>query len=130
MWNKKWIKIIISFNIIKLLKKNWYNEKQLCDFISSYWNWNWFKEWNNFIKLYSPTENTIAYKWYFSSLDRTIIFYTRKDKKWVVYPIFFWNKKTVIWKNIKKQVIENYIDELNIKFNKQIKNWEFKIIHL
>ena len=130
MVKKKWIKIIISDTISKILNKLWYSNKNLCDFILEYWNWKEFIESSKFLKLYKPKENTIAYKWYFTNLDRTLVFHYSKDNKWVVYPIFFWNKKSNLWKNITKILVEKEIENFYKQFNKDLENWNFKIYHL
>jgi hypothetical protein len=129
MVKKKGIKILITESITKILFKLWYSNDDLCNFLIENWEWNNFILSSKIIKLYKPLENTTAYKWYFSNLDRTIIFHYSKNNKWVVYPIFFWNKKTKLGKNTIKVLIEKDIENFQKQFNNDLENWKYKIYH-
>lgn len=129
MVNNKWIKILIVESITKRLNKLWYSNEDLCDFLVNNWNWNTFILSSKLVKLYKPLDSTTAYKWYFSNLDRIIVFHYSKNDKWVVYPIFFWNKKTKLWKNTIKTLVEKDIELYHKQFNNDLENWRYKIYH-
>jgi hypothetical protein len=129
MVNKKGIKIIIVESITKILDKLWYSNEDLCIFLTDNWDNNSFILSSKIVKLYKPLDNTTAYKWYFSKLDRTIIFHYSKNEKWVVYPIFFWNKKTKLWKNTIKILVEKDIELYQKQFNDDLEKWRYKIYH-
>ncbi len=117
----KYMKIIITESIEKKAKILGLSFDDFYTYLCSAW------EQNTFISLCSPLDWVIAYKWYISSLQRTVVFCI--TEKGILYPVYIWDKKDTIAKNITVQIVRKTAEKRQQQVLSDIKNRKIKIRH-
>lgn len=114
------MKLIVTQTVEKMAAKIWLDFNDIYDFIVGnrpYW----------FIKLYSPIDGTIAYKWYIDNLKRIIVFAINENG--IIYPVYIWDKQNQIAKNITINIVRKKAKKWHSDVEKDLKNKKLKIRH-
>ena len=114
------MRLIVTHSIEKMAEKVWLSFDDIYDFIKTnrpHW----------FIKLCSPIEWTIAYKWYVDNLKRIIVFAV--DENGIIYPVYIWDKQDQIAKNITVDIVRKNADKWHSVVEKDLENRKLKIRH-
>ena len=83
---------------------------------------------HSFHLLCSPLEDTNAYKWYYSGVDRVIVFHV--SKKWILYPVYIGDKNDPIAKNITVAIVKDHAQERLDKFLTDLQAKNCQIRHI
>lgn len=107
------MKLIVTQTVEKMAAKIWLDFNDIYDFIVGnrpYW----------FIKLCSPIDGTIAYKWYIDNLKRIIVFAINENG--IIYPVYIWDKQDQIAKNITINIVRKKAKKWHSDVEKDLKN--------
>ena len=114
------MKLIVTKTIEKMANNIGLSFDDVYNFIKNNWD-----QW--FLKLNSPLDNTIAYKWYIDGVKRIIIFAVTTN--WLIYPVYIGDKHDTIAKNITGDIVRKNAEHWLRTIQKDIQDKTFKIRH-